>query len=339
MKVAVAISGGIDSAVSAYILKERGYQIIGITLELFDSQKENINRAKEIAEKLKIEHIILDLKDVFNETIISNFINSYSEGKTPNPCALCNKEIKFGKALEYMIKNFNIKKFATGHYIRIEKYKGYFLIKKAKDKGKDQSYFLALINSEIIPYLIFPLGELYKEKVIELGKKIFGFFEYEESQDICFLKNKSLKKFLSLYLPEKEGPVIYKDKVVGTHPGIHWFTIGQRKGLNLPLGKPLYIIKLDAKENKIILGEKEELFSDGLILETLNSHLPLNLWDNPFAQIRYRTSLAKVKDLIKKEEKYTVLFETPVKGVTPGQVCAFYENDFLLGGGIIKSPI
>ncbi len=339
MKVAVAISGGIDSAVSAYILQQKGYQIIGITLELFESQKEQINRAKEIAKKLEIQHIILDLKEVFNKIIISNFVNSYFEGKTPNPCCLCNKEIKFGKALEFMIKNFNIEKFATGHYVRIEKYKDYPLLKRAKDKAKDQSYFLALINNKIIPYLIFPLGELYKDEVIELGKKIFDFSKHEESQDICFLKNKSLKEFLSLYLPKKEGPVIYKDKVVGTHPGIHLFTIGQRKGLNLPLGKPLYIIKLDPKENKIILGEEKELFSNGLILEILNSHLPLNLWESPSAQIRYKTIPHKIKNIIKKEKEYEVFFETPVKSITPGQICAFYEKDLLLGGGIIKSPI
>jgi len=339
MKIAVALSGGIDSAVTAYILKREKHQIIGITFELFDSQKKIINKAKKIAYLLKIPHYVLDLKKIFKNEIISYFVNSYARGKTPNPCILCNRKIKFGKVLEFAINDLKVDKFATGHYIKIEDYKGYVLIKRAKDKIKDQSYFLALIKRETIPYLVFPLGDFTKDEVKALGKSLFDFLEYKESQDICFLKNKSLKEFLSIYLPKKEGPVIYKNKIVGTHPGIHWFTIGQRKGLGIPLGKSLYIIDLDFKENKIILGEKEELFSKGLVLENLNLHLPLKLWINPLAQIRYRTSMIKVKDIIKNNEEYIIFFENPVKGVTPGQICAFYEDDFLLGGGVIKKAI
>jgi len=339
MKIAVALSDGIDSAVTAYILKREKHQIIGITFELFDSQKKIINKAKKIASLLKIPHYVLDLKKIFKNEIISYFVNSYAQGKTPNPCILCNRKIKFGKVLEFAINDLKVDKFATGHYIKIENYKGYVLLKRAKDKIKDQSYFLTLIKRETIPYLVFPLGDFTKDEVKALGKSLFDFLEYKESQDICFLRNKSLKEFLSIYLPKKEGPVIYKNKIVGTHTGIHWFTIGQRKGLGIPLGKSLYIVDLDFEENKIILGEKEELFSKGLVLENLNLHLPLKLWVNPFAQIRYRTSMIKVKDIIKNKGEYIILFENPVKGVTPGQICAFYEDDFLLGGGVIKKPI
>jgi len=339
MKIGIALSGGIDSAVAAYKLKEEGHQVIGITFELFHSQKETIDQAKYIASLLNLPHHILNLKKTFEEEIISYFVNSYAKGTTPNPCAWCNKKIKFGKVLEFVIKNFKIEKFATGHYVKTGKYKGKVLLKKAKYKNKDQSYFLALINSEIIPYLLFPLGDLTKEDVKALGKKLFHFLNYKESQDICFLKNKSLKDFLSAYLPENRGVVVYKNKVVGTHPGIQWFTVGQRKGLGIPLGKPLYIVELDFKENKIILGEEKDLLSEGLILENLNFHLPLNLWTNPSAQIRYRSPIKKVKDIIKVNREYKVLFETPVKGVTPGQICAFYEGEFLLGGGVIKKAI
>ena len=241
--------------------------------------------------------------------------------------------------MEFAIKNLKVEKFATGHYVKTEKYKGRILLQKAKYKSKDQSYFLALIDSEIIPFLLFPLGDFTKKDVNALGKKLFRFVNYKESQDICFLKNKSLKNFLSTYLPEKKGVVVYKNKVVGTHPGIQWFTVGQRKGLGIPLGKPLYIVELDFKENKIILGEEKDLFSKGLVLENLNFHLPLNLWTNPSAQIRYKSSINKVKDIVKVNGEYKVLFETPVKGVTPGQICAFYEGEFLLGGGVIKKPI
>lgn len=342
MRIALALSGGIDSAICAYILKKEGYEVIGLTFELFDSQKETVDKAKQIASFLNISHYILDLKEFFEKEIISYFVNSYAKGVTPNPCAWCNKKIKFGKVLEIAIKTFKIEKFATGHYVEKENYKGKMLLKKAKDVNKDQSYFLSLIDAEVIPSLLFPLGNLTKSEVKALGKKIFNFLDYKDSQDICFLKNKSLKEFLSKYLPKKEGLVFYQDKVVGTHPGIQWFTVGQRKGLGLALGKPLYIVKLCAKENKIILGEEKELFSEGLILENLNLHLPLELWTNPYAKIRYKTPLIKVKDIIKiNEEKgeYKILFETPVKGVTPGQICAFYENEFLLGGGVIKEAL
>lgn len=339
MKIAIALSGGFDSAVAAYLLKEKKYELIGITFELFESQKNILEKTKNIAHLLEIPHHILDLKETFKREIISYFIDSYAKGLTPNPCAWCNRKIKFGKVLEFAIKILKIEKFATGHYVKIESYKENLLLKRAKDKDKDQSYFLALINCEIIPYLLFPLGDLTKKEVKSLGKNLFNFLEIEESQDICFLKNRTLKEFLSFYLPEKEGPVIYKNKIVGTHLGIYWYTIGQRKGLGIPLGKPLYIVDLDFKENKIILGEEGELFSKGLVLKDLNFHLPLNLWSDPSAQIRYRAPMVKVKDIIKVNEEYKVLFENPVKSVTPGQICAFYENDFLLGGGLIKKAI
>ena len=339
MKIAVALSGGIDSAVTTYILKEKKYPLIGITFELFESQEENIEKAKYVAHLLNIPHHVLELKEFFKKEIISYFVDSYAKGLTPNPCAWCNKKIKFGKVLELAIKNLKIEKFATGHYVKIENYKGKLLLKRAKDKDKDQSYFLALINCEIIPYLILPLGDFTKDEVKSLGKNLFKFLDYKESQDICFLKNKTLKEFLSIYLPEKKGFVVYKDKIIGTHSGIQWYTIGQRKGLGIPFGKPLYIIDLDFKENKIILGEEKDLFSKGLILEGLNFHLPLNLWTNPLAQIRYKASMTKVKDIIKNNKEYKVLFETSVKGVTPGQICVFYERDFLLGGGVIKRVI
>ncbi|PMP67065.1 MAG: tRNA 2-thiouridine(34) synthase MnmA, partial [Thermodesulfobacterium geofontis] len=156
MKIAIALSGGFDSAVAAYLLKEKKYELIGITFELFESQKNILEKTKNIAHLLEIPHHILDLKETFKREIISYFIDSYAKGLTPNPCAWCNRKIKFGKVLEFAIKNLKIEKFATGHYVKIESYKENLLLKRAKDKDKDQSYFLALINCEIIPYLLFP---------------------------------------------------------------------------------------------------------------------------------------------------------------------------------------
>ncbi|RKX57742.1 MAG: tRNA 2-thiouridine(34) synthase MnmA [Thermodesulfobacteriota bacterium] len=338
MKICVALSGGIDSAVAAYLLKEKGYNVIGLTFEIFDSQKEEIEKAKKIAQKLKISHFILDLKEIFNEEIIKYFIKDYSLGKTPNPCALCNRKIKFGKVLEYSIKELGCDKFATGHYVRLSEYKGHILILRAKDTKKDQSYFLSLIKKEALQKLIFPLSELTKDEVKNKAQALgINVEKKQESRDICFLKGKSLKDFLSHYIPEKKGPIVYKNQIVGFHSGIYWFTIGQRKGLKIPLGKPLYIIDINAKKNEIILGEEKELYSKGLILEDLNFHLPLKVWTNPVAQIRYRTQPVKVKDIQKLKNGYLIIFEKEVKSVTPGQLCSFYEENFLLGGGIIKS--
>ncbi|WP_038057114.1 tRNA 2-thiouridine(34) synthase MnmA [Thermodesulfobacterium hydrogeniphilum] len=337
MKIAIALSGGIDSAVSAYLLKKEGYDLVAITFKLFDSHEENIERASQIANKLKISHYIIDLRKKFKKEIVDYFITSYEHGKTPNPCALCNRLIKFGEAFNYAIYQLRANKFATGHYIETEKYKDEILFKRGKDKNKDQSYFLALVKKEVIPYLIFPLGDWEKEEVKKLAKTFFSFLKTNESQDICFLKGKTLKEFLANYLSKKNGPIVYDNKIVGFHPGIYWFTVGQRKGLGIPLGKPLYVISLDPETNTIFLGEKEKLYSKGLILENLNLHLPLEKWEDPWAQIRYRTKPVKVKNIFKENSNYVVLFEEPVKSVTPGQVCAFYEKNYLLGGGIIKN--
>ncbi len=339
MKIAIALSGGIDSAFAAYLLKKQNYDLIAITFKIFDSQEETLFKAQKIAQQLQIPHYIIDFKEIFEKEVITYFVNSYAKGKTPNPCIWCNKKIKFGEFFRYALRSFKIDKFATGHYVKIEEYKNEILFKKAKDKKKDQSYFLSLVDKEVISYLDFPLGDFTKEEVRDLAQALFPFIKVKESQDICFLKGKSLKEFLSKFLPEKKGPVIYNNKIVGWHPGIYWFTIGQRKGLKLPLGKPLYIISLDPEENKIILGEKEKLFSKGLILENLNLHLSLEKWNEVYAQIRYRSNIVKVKDIYKKGEDYVVLFENPVKSVTPGQICAFYEKEYLLGGGVIKSRL
>ncbi len=347
MNVVLGLSGGSDSLAAAIILKNQNYNLSSLTFLLSDTQKPQLSLISKITQKLEISHYILDLRKKFEKKIIEYFLSSYKTAKTPNPCAICNKEIKFGEGFKYAIEVLKAEKFATGHFADVDYYKGYPLIKRGKDLKKDQSYFLALINKEVIPFLIFPLAQMTKHQAYQIAKK-FADTELKielkkSSQDICFLKGKTLKEFFSEFpelFPEKKGEIIYKNKVVGYHSGFYWFTIGQRKGLGVRLGKPVYVIKIEPETNRIYLGDKKDLLADGLILEEANFHLPLNLWESPFAQIRYRTKLVKVKEIkLLGEKEYLIKFSESVESITPGQVCAFYEKDFLLGGGIIKEAI
>lgn len=338
MKIGIALSGGIDSAATAYLLKNQGFELIGLTFKFFKGSENICERALKIAERLNIPCYVLDLERDFKEEVISYFIATYKEGKTPNPCAICNQKIKFGKAMQIAFEKFKLDKFATGHYVKIKDYKGELLLSRARDLNKDQSYFLALIDKEILPKLLFPLGTYTKEEVRKLVLELLDLV-CSESQDVCFLRGKTLREFLSQYLELKKGPIIYRDKIVGYHQGLYFFTVGQRRGLGLALGKPVYVTKIEPKENKVILGEKADLLKRGVILKNLNLHLSLSKWTHPFAQIRYRTNQVKIKDILVETDRWRVFFENPVLGITPGQVCVFYENNHVLGGGIIVDSI
>lgn len=344
IKVAVALSGGVDSAVSALLLKEKkitfsykNYDLIGITFHLFQGQEAQIEKAKGIAKFLGIDHVVFDLRKVFKEKVIKYFIELYKKGLTPNPCAICNRLIKFGLVTELMEKELAASYLATGHYVEIAEYKGYKLLKVSRNVAKDQSYFLALIDQEKLGKLIFPVGTFFSKDEVRkyaLEKGLVS-FEKKESQEVCFFQGKSLKDFLMDYLPLVEGEIIYRDKVVGRHKGYFFYTIGQRRGLNLPMGKPLYVIKTDPARNRVFLGEKKDLLKGYLYLDRINFHLPLDKWNKVSAQIRYRSEKVPVKDLIKDERGWKVIFEREVAGIAPGQICAFYEEEYLLGGGII----
>ncbi|MGC8966599.1 MAG: tRNA 2-thiouridine(34) synthase MnmA [Caldimicrobium sp.] len=339
MKVAIALSGGVDSSVSALLLKKEGYDVLGVSFLLFNGQEEILKQAQKVANFLKIPYFLIDLRETFKREVIEHFLREYSRGKTPNPCALCNRIIKFGVLFELVKNNFGAEFYATGHYVEKGHYKNHVLLKISRNREKDQSYFLSLIPREIIPNLLFPVGVFEsKDEVRKIAlQEGLPLYQERESQDVCFFMGKTLKEYLKEHLKEREGEIIYQGKVVGRHKGIHFYTIGQRKGLNLPLGKPLYIIRIDSETNRIYLGEEKELERRDLYLEDLNFHLPLKFWENPKAQIRYRTEKIPVKDLQKEGDAWRVVLEREAKRVTPGQVCAFYENEYLLGGGIILS--
>ncbi len=337
-KVVVGLSGGIDSAMSAYLLKEKGYEVIGITMIHIDNF--DIDRVKKVAETLNIQLIFYNIKEVFEKEIIKPFIEEYLKGRTPNPCIMCNPRIKFGilkkKALEYG----DI--FATGHYVDIVDVKGRLFIKKGKDKRKDQSYFLYRLTQKDLKETVFPLGKYIKEEVRKMQDEVLKLSPKKESQDICFIKD-SYEELVRAYKKNiKEGEFITEDgKVLGIHKGIPFYTIGQRKGLGISSGQRLYVKEILPEKNKIVLSKREELIQKEFIVGDLASPsyddtLPEN---NIYkVKVRYNTreKEAKIEYISSNKIKVTLLKEGEY-AITPGQSAVFYEDDYLIGGGIIEN--
>ncbi len=348
MRVAVGMSGGVDSSVCALLAKKSGYEVIGVTLRFHKEEclpydkrlccsPQDVKDAARVSNYLGIPHITLSWERIFEERVINYFIEESLSGKTPNPCAICNREVKTGFLAEYLNKVADIDKLITGHYAKIVEYKGKKLIQRARDVKRDQSYFLSLVKREHIDLLEFPLGDLTKEEVREIAKREgLPVWDKRDSQDVCFLMGKSPGEFLEERIGKREGYFYFDGESVGKHKGFYHYTIGQRKGLGVALGFPVYVCGIDAKNNAVFLCREEELYRDWLLLESINFHLELELWEKPKAQIRYRNEPVYVKDIQKTQEGYLITFEKPLRGITPGQVCAFYEDDILLGGGIIK---
>lgn len=349
MKIAVLMSGGVDSSFVALHLKKKGYSPFGVSfLETGDKiENREILRAKKVANNLSIPHIILDMKNIYEEEIIQPFCQSLLRGETPNACPFCNRIIKLGAVFKE-IKKRRIKGVATGHYVR----RGYnrsikrWFLKKAKDGTKDQSYFLWRLAQKQIAKTIFPLGDFTKNEVkARMQKrfpKLFSVSEYRESQDICFLRELKLSDFLKQRLQEKPGPILdLKGNIIGKHSGLHFFTIGQRTGLKIgarsPTQEPLYVTEIQKKKNAIIVGEERSLFKKEFTARDLNwvSVKPKEKTLETMTQIRYRHKGSKAKIHLMSQRRAEVLFYKPQRAITPGQHVVFYKKDLLLGGGII----
>ncbi|MGB9667437.1 MAG: tRNA 2-thiouridine(34) synthase MnmA [Thermosulfidibacteraceae bacterium] len=334
-KVAVLMSGGVDSTFAAIILKDMGFEVTGVTLNLTGKVPK---RAREMAQLLGIKHTVLDLKAEFYEKVISTFVNWYLSGITPNPCSLCNRFIKFGIAFERILAELNVDFVATGHYLGKTEYKGYPVIKEGKDKSKEQSYFLALVKSEALPRLLFPLEDREKREAIETVYSRTGVkYDSRGSQEVCFLEGKSVGAFIRETMKKesiKRGDIIYMGKRVGKHSGIFEYTIGQRR-FGLSMGKPLYVIEIDAKNNTVIIGEEELLYKEDIKIGNLNLFVPIQLWEKPTGKIRYRSEKVEIVDIKREGDLYTIKFQKAVRAPTPGQVLAIYEGEYLIGGGII----
>lgn len=333
-RVIIGISGGVDSSVAALLLKEQGYEVVGITF-IFTDEFDTTDAIK-VCEKLNIEHHIIDYRKEFKETVINNFINDYNHGITPNPCVLCNKEVKFNYLYQKMIE-YNCDYIATGHYAKIIDGKLY----KSEDLNKDQTYFLARLTKEQLEKLILPLEGITKEKVREIASNnnLIN-ANKKDSTDICFITT-SFKDYIDSVLINKEGNVIDVDtnKVIGKHNGLTKYTIGQRKGLNIGGFKDkMFVVGKNVEKNELYISFGENtnyLLSNSCIIENVN----FNTNDIPNecnAKFRYRSQEYKVKLEFLDNNEILVKYDD-VKSVTPGQACVFYNGNQCIGGGIIKT--
>ena len=343
-KVLVGMSGGVDSSISAYILKERGYEVCGLTLDLLEeSNLGAINDAKAVAEKLGIKHIVLNLSKEFKQSIVKYFISEYQNGRTPNPCVMCNKKIKFGILLDYALEN-GFDYVATGHYANVlyDENSNRWLLKKSAAL-KDQSYFLYKLNQHQLSHVLFPLENHQKSDVREIAKKLnLPVAEKSESQDICFIPNGKHTEFILSNLKSKlpEGNFLNKNgDVLGKHKGLINYTVGQRKGLGISAAHPLYVEKIDSKTNSIMLcgpgeGYKSEIkIKDVNFIKYDSPTDPIKAW----VKIRYRATPTSctVFPLDKKEAR--IVFDSPQRFPAPGQSAVFYDEDeIVIGGGIIE---
>ncbi|MBO4581643.1 MAG: tRNA 2-thiouridine(34) synthase MnmA [Bacteroidales bacterium] len=354
----MAMSGGIDSSISALLLSEQGYELVGATFRTFDYIKEScmarekgccsvesIFEAKKFAESLVIEHHILDFRQIFHNYVITDFINEYKNGRTPNPCVLCNSHIKWGELLNAADK-LKCDYIATGHYARIEEKNGHTYLKTAIDIHKDQTYFLWMLTEENLKRTIFPLGNYSKQEIREIALK--HHFEQlakkSESQEICFIPDNDYRSFLAEQgCNVEQGNFLDKENnIIGKHNGYYNYTIGQRKGLGIAFGTPKYVTKINALTNEITIGDYQDLYCQKLLATQVQIRDKAWVENSPeiAARIRYKSPAVPATLLLDNDfentKKAYIYFNEPVWGITPGQSVVFYKEGLIIGGGLIK---
>lgn len=352
--VVVAMSGGVDSSVAAVLLQKEGYKLIGITMKTWGFEDfpekdsgccslETIYNARNVCNQLSIPHYTFDFTERFNDTVIKNFIDEYMLGNTPNPCVLCNKVIKWGALLE-KAEFLGAQFIATGHYTKLKNENGRHFVSVSNDTNKDQTYALWQLSQYALERTKFPLGDYTKPDIRKIAAELnLKPAETPDSQEICFVPNNDYRELLEIRVPhlkEKlgKGDIIYKGKKIGEHKGYPYYTIGQRKGLKIALGKPVFVSKIDAGNNVIVVDDEDGLYKKEFIAKKINlmKYEKLEKSVKANVKIRYKDggSPATIEQI--DDSHIKVIFDEPKKSITPGQSAVFYEDNDVIGGGIIQ---
>jgi tRNA-specific 2-thiouridylase len=352
MRIVVAMSGGVDSSVAAALLAEQGHEVVGLSMQLYDQRGgeqawggcctlDDLHDARRVASALGFPHYIVNFERQFRETVISNFVQEYAAGRTPIPCAHCNSDLKFSTLLD-RARGLGAEYLATGHYARVERSAGgRWLLKRSADPDKDQSYFLFPLTQDQLARAAFPVGDLTKPQVREQARRLgLAVADKPDSQEICFIPDGDYASFVERKEPAvaRAGAIVDRTgRELGTHGGVHRFTIGQRKGLGVASTLPLYVLKIDADSGTVTVGSRDALEQTRLTASAVN-WISLDAPDSPVrvgAQIRHRHRPAASTVCALPSGRAEVIFDAPQAAVTPGQAVVFYDGDTVVGGGWI----
>jgi len=344
-KVVVGLSGGVDSSVAAYLLKKQGYEVIGVTMQMWQGNEEEnsaVCDAKRVAEVLDIPFQVIDFKDVFRKNVMNYFVEEYLQGHTPNPCIVCNRYVKW-EALLQRSREMGADYIATGHYARIVQLEnGRYTVKTSATSAKDQTYALYNLTQEQLAHTLMPVGEYSKEEIRQIAEKAaLPVAHKKDSQEICFIPDNDYASFLEREAGERvpgPGDFVTKDgQVLGQHKGITHYTVGQRKGLNLSMGHPVFVTKICPKTSQVVIGENEDVFGTSLLCGQINFMGMDDLKEPRRVRAKIRYAHNGEMCLLERvgEDRIKCTFENPVRAITPGQAVVFYEQDYVLGGGII----